>query len=208
MLSTKKPRQLASCKEVSLEGKVRFPRPTPEAAVPDSTDAVDRMRERLAELYPDLDTSAFGLTGRVLRVARALERHRAAHLKEFGLTPGDFDVLTTIRRIEGDAGVNPARLLQSVLITSGGLTKRLDRLESAQWVARGPDPHDRRGTLVRLTTQGRTMLDRALRSLLTEESELIGGAIPRRQRDQTAAALRRLALTLADEPQESRQMET
>jgi DNA-binding MarR family transcriptional regulator len=164
--------------------------------VPESTDAVDGMRDRLAALYPDLDTSAFGVTGRVLRLARSIDHLRTEHLSQFDLVPGDFDVLATIRRIEGDTGVNPHRLLRSVLITSGGLTKRLDRLQTAGWVARHPDPDDRRATLLRLTAEGRDLVDRALPSLLASEQELIERAFTDRQRDQTAASLRRLALAL------------
>jgi DNA-binding MarR family transcriptional regulator len=162
----------------------------------ETTDAVDGMRGRLAVLYPELDTSGFGITGRVLRLAQAVERLGAGHLSGFGLVPGDFDVLATIRRIEGDTGVNPGRLLQSVLITSGGLTKRLDRLQAAGWVVRHPDPDDRRATLVRLTPEGRDLIDRALPSLLTSEQEFIERTLSGRQRDQTAANLRRLVLAL------------
>ena len=165
----------------------------------DATDAVDGMRDRLAALYPELDTSAFGVVGRVLRLAQAIDRLRAEHLSQFGLVPGDFDVLATIRRIEGDAGVNPGRLLQSVLITSGGLTKRLDRLQTAGWVVRHPDPADRRATLVRLTPDGRDLADRALPSLLTREREFIERTLSDRQRDQTAASLRRLVLALPED---------
>lgn len=164
--------------------------------MPETNDAVDGMRDRLAALYPELDTSAFGVTGRVLRLARSIDHLRAEHLSQFDLVPGDFDVLATIRRIEGDTGVNPRRLLQSVLITSGGLTKRLDRLQTAGWVARHPDPDDRRATLVRLTAEGRDLVDRALPSLLASEQELIERAFTDRQRDRTAASLRRLALAL------------
>lgn len=158
------------------------------------TDAVDDMRARLHELHPDLDTSAFGIVGRVLRLAGRFERLRAEHLEAFGLVPGDFDVLATIRRIQGDDGVNPGRILTSVLITSGGLTKRLDRLESAGHVARHPDPDDRRGTLVRLTSAGVDLIDRALTSLLTAEGELVADALSERQVEQAAALLRRVVL--------------
>jgi DNA-binding MarR family transcriptional regulator len=168
--------------------------PTVESPVLEPSDAVDGMRERLAALYPALDTSAFGVTGRVLRLAQAIDRLRAEHLTRFGLVPGDFDVLATIRRIEGDAGVNPGRLLQSVLITSGGLTKRLDRLQAAGWVVRHPDPDDRRATLVQLTPEGRDLIDRALPSLLASEQELIERTLSTREREQTAASLRRLVL--------------
>ena len=170
----------------------------PETPLPDTPDGIDTMRERLAELYPDLDTSAFGVTGRVLRLAQAIDRRRAEHLKEFNLAPGDFDVLATVRRIEDEDGVNPGRLLQSVLITSGGLTKRLDRLETAGWVARHPDPDDRRATLVRLTDGGRELIDTVLPELLTREHEFLSDALSDRQRDQVAGALRRIVRTLPD----------
>jgi DNA-binding MarR family transcriptional regulator len=158
----------------------------------DTPDAVDRIRERLAELYPELDTTAFGVTGRVLRLASTVELARAEYLAAFDLTPGDFDVLATIRRLEGTEKVNPTRLLQSVLITSGGLTKRLDRMEAAGLIARYRDPDDRRGALVRLTPDGTTLVDRALPSLLTMEQETLEQALTARQLSQTAALLRRI----------------
>lgn len=162
----------------------------------DTSDAVDDMRRRLLELYPDLDTTAFGVVGRVLRLAEGLERRRADHLAAFDLTPGDFDVLATIRRIEGTEGVNPGRLLESVLITSGGLTKRLDRLESARLVRRHPDPEDRRGTRVRLTAAGTALVDEVLVSLLALEGELVASALTGRQAEQVAGLLRRVVVAV------------
>ena len=49
-------------------------------------DAVDDIRGQLAELYPGLDTSAFGMVGRILRQARMIEEWRSAHLSEYDLT--------------------------------------------------------------------------------------------------------------------------
>lgn len=162
----------------------------------DTSDEVGRMRDRLAALYPELDTSAFGVTGRVLRLAQEFESLRAEHLATFELTPGDFDVLATIRRLEGTGRINPTRLLQSVLITSGGLTKRLDRLEDAGLIARYPDPQDRRGALLRLTTDGTALVDRALPSLLTMERELLAGSLSDRQLEQASSLLRKLAVSV------------
>ncbi len=48
------------------------------------------------------------------------------------------------------------------MLSSGGITKRLDRLGEAGLVERRPDPNDRRGALVRLTRKGRVVIDRAL----------------------------------------------
>jgi DNA-binding MarR family transcriptional regulator len=156
-------------------------------------DIVDGLRDRLAELYPDLDTSGLAITGRILRLALAIESARVEHLAPFGLAPGDFDVLATLRRVQGEAGANPGLLLRSVLISSGGLSKRLDRLEAAGLVERRPDPDDRRGTLVRLTGPGTALIDEVLPSLLTAERDRVAEALSERQREQLAGLLRRLS---------------
>lgn len=155
-------------------------------------DAIDAIEARLAQLYPDLDTSGFAVTGRILRLARHITARRVDHLTDFGLTPGDFDVLATVRRVQGPEGVNPGTVLESVLITSGGLTKRLDRLESAGLLERRPDPDDRRGTLARLTDEGTEVVDAALQSLVSAERDLVAEVMTDRQMDQAAALLRRL----------------
>jgi DNA-binding MarR family transcriptional regulator len=162
--------------------------------MPELDDPIDAMRTRLAELYTDLDTTAFGVTGHVLRLAAWFERQRADHLEPFGLTPGDVDVLATIGRTESEAGVDPRVLVAAVLITSGGLTKRLDRLEAAGLIGRRPDPNDRRGTLIRLTTHGTDLIDRALPSLLTRGQELITATLTNHQIHQATTLLRKLTV--------------
>jgi DNA-binding MarR family transcriptional regulator len=159
-------------------------------------DLIDEIQARLGKLYPDLDTSAFGITGRILRLARSLEVMRAAHLQSFDLTPGDFDVLATIRRRQDKGGLNPGQVLESVLITSGGLTKRIDRLEKAGLIERHPDPGDRRGTLLRLTPAGRKRIDQAISSLLEMEHEKVTAALGDRRVVESANLLRRLTASL------------
>lgn len=156
-------------------------------------DPIDEIRARLAVLHPDLDTSGFAVTGRILRLARVILRLREEHLERYDLNQGDFDVLATVRRTEGNIGVKPRRLLESVLITSGGLTKRLDRLEEADLISRHPDPDDRRGTLVRLTTEGRDAIDNALPTLLEAEHALVDSALDD-EADTAASMLRQLVL--------------
>lgn len=155
-------------------------------------DAVDRIRSHHAARYPELDTRTFGVTGRVLRLAQFFESKRSEHLAVFALTPGDFDVLATIRRTEGSDGVNPGQVLQSVLITSGGLTKRLDRLETAGLIRRHPDPADRRATLLRLTPAGAELVDRVIVSLLTMEHQFVSSVLSDAQVDRAASLLRLL----------------
>jgi DNA-binding MarR family transcriptional regulator len=161
-----------------------------------TSDHVDEIQDRLAELYPGADSTAFGVTGRILSLARALEALRAEHLRLFDLTPGDFDVLATIRRQQGADGMNPGQILDSVLITSGGLTKRIDRLERAGLIERHPDPGDRRGTLLRLTPTGRTRVDEAIPSVLEMEGEVLATALDDGRLSESADLLRRLMTIL------------
>jgi DNA-binding MarR family transcriptional regulator len=162
--------------------------------MPSQRDEVDDIRQQLADLYPDLDTRAIEVTVRVLRLAQAFDSRRAEHLATFDLTGAEFDLLATIRRTQGSVGVNPSRLLRSVMVTSGGLTKRLDRLEESGLIERHPDPGDRRGTLVRLTPAGKKQIDAVLPSVLAMEHEFLTQQLTTSELEEVATLLRRLGI--------------
>lgn len=124
-------------------------------------DVLDRVIADWTRVRPDLDPSPLALVGRVLVLARHLERGAEEALKKHGLTFGQFDILATLRRREPHGGLNPTQLCANVALTSGGMTSRLDRLEQAGWIARRPDPNDRRGVVVVLTAKGRKLIDAA-----------------------------------------------
>jgi DNA-binding MarR family transcriptional regulator len=125
-----------------------------------------------------------------------VERAREAALSAHGLSLGDFDVLATLRRA-GGSGVNPKELASSALITSGAMTSRLDRLQTAGLVERSPDPADRRAVRVRLTAAGRQAADRALADVLAAHEHLLE-PLTRRERDAAATALRKMLLARGD----------
>jgi DNA-binding MarR family transcriptional regulator len=158
------------------------------------TDAVDGIRERLGELFPKLDTKAYAVTARILRLAQAIEARRAELLASHGITPGEFDVLATLRRSDEGTGVNPGRFLESLLITSGGLSKRLDRLEEDGLIERKPDPGDRRGTRVQLTRKGLETIDVVIPKLVETEGQQTRERLSDRQVEQASTILRRLGL--------------
>jgi DNA-binding MarR family transcriptional regulator len=64
--------------------------------------------------------------------------------------------------------------MHATMFSSGGVTKRLDRLVAAGLVERRPDGADRRGILVRLTPEGKAVIDRAIESHLANEERLLG----------------------------------
>jgi DNA-binding MarR family transcriptional regulator len=160
----------------------------------DNSDAVDGIRERLGELFPKLDTKAYAVTARILRLAQTIEARRAVLLASHGITPGEFDVLATLRRSDDDVGVNPGSFLESLLITSGGLSKRLDRLEEDGLIERKPDPGDRRGTRVRLTRKGFEVIDVVIPMLVETEGQQTREVLTDRQVEQASSILRRLGL--------------
>lgn len=160
-------------------------------------DYVDRLVSAWRQRDPELDVSSLEVAGRLLRAAIHVERAREAALLPHGLSLGDYDVLATLRRMSGDSGVNPKDLSGSALITSGAMTSRLDRLESAGLVERRPDPSDRRGVQVHLTAAGRRTADRALADVLAAHEELLAPLTPR-ERDTAAGALRKILLGRGD----------
>lgn len=154
-------------------------------------DVIDRITGDLARIGVIADTNGLAVTGRILRLARIVESARDGVLGEFGLSVADFDVMATLRRRADSTGLKAKQLQASVMITSGGMTKRLDRLESAGLIARHPDPDDRRGVLITLTTEGRGVIDDALPALLNAEARMIEEAIgSARDRQRLAGLLR------------------
>jgi DNA-binding MarR family transcriptional regulator len=158
-------------------------------------DHVDRITEQWRRERPDLDMAPLALLGRLLRVAHLAERQLAAGLAASELQPGWFDLLAALRRSGPPYALNPTELMKATLLSSGGITKRLDRLAEAGLVERRPDPNDRRGTLVKLTRKGRSAIDRLIAVHIGNEQRLLQPLKPAERRA-LDTALRRLLATL------------
>ena len=111
------------------------------------------------------------------------------------LQPGWFDLLAALRRSGAPYELNPTELMRTTLLSSGGMTKRIDRLAEEGLVERRPDPEDRRGTLVRLTRRGKAVVDRALETHVANEERLLS-PLTRAERKQLDALLRKLLAAL------------
>lgn len=95
-------------------------------------------------------------------------------MRERGLRPGWFDLLAALRREGAPYELTPTRLLDSTMLSSGGMTKRLDLMTEAGLVERRPDPADRRGTLVGLTRAGKAIVEEAVAAHAANEERLLG----------------------------------
>jgi DNA-binding MarR family transcriptional regulator len=134
-------------------------------------DGIDRMIVAWRRALPGLDPSPLGLVGRVIVLAQHLERSVNAALARHGLTLGQFDILATLRRHGPKGGLAPGRLLENVMLSSGGMTARLTRLEQDGLIRRLPDPSDRRGVIVELTPKGRKLIEAAAATRFEEAAE-------------------------------------
>lgn len=138
-------------------------------------DEVDRLVEAWQRERDDLDLRPMEVLSRVTRLGHHLDRARRLAFEEHHIESWEFDVLAALRRAGAPYELSPGRLLKETLVTSGTMTNRVDRLAARGLVERLPDPHDRRGVLVRLTPAGRTAVDGALEGLLARERSLLAG---------------------------------
>jgi len=138
-----------------------------------NTDAVDTILAQWQRERPDLDASPMGVIGRLSRLAQHIDNAIHAELAKLGITPGEFDVLATLRRAGAPYQLNPTTLYQTLMLSSGAMTNRLDRLERGGYIKRLPDPDDRRGTLVQLTDRGVDFINQAVEVHLQNEHRLI-----------------------------------
>lgn len=158
-------------------------------------DAVDDIVEQWLRARPDLDPSAKEVTGRIMRLASLIGASYAADFAPLGLNDGDYGVLAALRRADAKKGLTPTELARQRMMTSGGMTAALDRLERKAHVARSPNPDDRRGTLIRLTPAGRKLADRAMGLHVKAEARIVEG-LDAAEREELSSLLRKLLRSL------------
>jgi DNA-binding MarR family transcriptional regulator len=165
-------------------------------------DAVDVILAQWRRERPDLDHSPIGVVGRLSRAAVLVQRELERVFDQYGLTGADYDVLATLRRNGPPFRLTPGVLSRSTMVSTGGMTKRLDRLEASGLIRREPDPNDRRGRLIALTDEGRALVDRVVAAHLANEERLLA-PLSRTKRKQLAALLRELLVPLEAPPAEA-----
>ena len=154
-------------------------------------DEVDELVEAWERERPDLDLAPVEVFSRISRLGRHLDLARRDAFTAARVESWEFDVLAALRRAGQPYELSPGRLLRETLVTSGTMTNRVDRLTARGLVERLPDPHDRRGVLVRLTADGKAAVDGAFEALLAAEADLLAD-LSDRDRTQLAGLLRSL----------------
>jgi DNA-binding MarR family transcriptional regulator len=158
-------------------------------------DHVDWVMAQWEAERPDLDVSPQGVVARLHRVGLRLTEELVAVYAEHGLGEGEFDVLATLRRSGPPYALTPGDLGAASMVSSGAISKRVDRCVAQGWVTRRPSEEDGRSRVVALTAAGRALIDRAFESHIANEHRLVG-MLTERQREQLAQLLRTWARAL------------
>ena len=158
---------------------------------PDQRDDVDNFIAQRAKESPDVDTEGMAIFGRIHRIATSLAPHMEALFARFGLERGEFDALATLQRSGPPYRLSPTALYKSLMVSSGGLTYRLKRLEAAGMVRRLPSADDGRSLMVELTDEGLGTIRAAFEADMQLESRWLA-ALSGEERRELAGLLRKL----------------
>jgi DNA-binding MarR family transcriptional regulator len=170
------------------------------AAAP-AADAVDAITEDWRRERPELDTAPLQVLARLHRTFVRYQGLLTASLDEFGLSVAGFDVLTALRRAGAPYRLTAGALAASGLISSAGVTLRLDRLEKESLIIRERDDQDRRIVYSRLTDRGLALIDKVFDAHLENERAMLAG-LSADERRMLAGLLGRLEHSLVAAEQE------
>jgi DNA-binding MarR family transcriptional regulator len=158
-------------------------------------DRIDSLVSQWADVRSDLDLDAMALVQR-LGTAAALTRGRIAELaRAYGVSVEEGDILFTVRRA-GSPGLSPTALTESLMVSSGTMTNRLDHLEGKGLIERVPNPGDRRAVEIHLTRKGTKLVDKAVAEHVENEAEMLS-VLSDAERRRLDATLRKLIDHLA-----------
>ncbi|MEU9289517.1 MarR family transcriptional regulator [Streptomyces sp. NPDC048275] len=141
-------------------------------------DRVARIQADWRRERPDLDVTPQGVIGRLHRLADQLTEELCLVYGRYGLSEGEFDVLCALRRAGQPYERAPGELAAHTMVTTGAMSKRIDRLERAGLVTRRRSDDDQRGRIVALTKPGRELIDRAFTDHMRNERHLLDLLLP------------------------------
>lgn len=157
-------------------------------------DRAQRAAEQWMRERPDLDMGPMILLGRLSEAGVVVMReHLNPLFATFGLQPGEFDVLATLRRSGAPYALTPTELYEAAMISSGSMTNRIDRLEKAGLVQRQPNPNDGRGTLVGLSPEGLALINEAVTEHVANQRAIVSGLTDKEQAKLSALLAKLLA---------------
>ncbi|WP_285703287.1 MarR family transcriptional regulator [Microtetraspora sp. NBRC 16547] len=158
-------------------------------------DAIAAIAEQWKHERPDLDATPMLVIGRLFRLTDALDQRLRPPFGAAELGNGDFDVLAALRRSGEPYTLSAGELSRTVLVSTGAITKRVDRLEARGLVTRSVAEADSRGRLITLTDEGIALTDELIAVHLDNQRRLLAG-LSGDEQAQLASLLERLSSTL------------
>jgi DNA-binding MarR family transcriptional regulator len=143
---------------------------------------VARAHQQWLAERPDLDTTPMLVIARLHRLAGHLTDELVTVYARYGLGEGEFDVLATLRRSGAPYELAPGELARHTMVTTGAVSKRIDRLEAAGLVSRRSSTEDGRGRFVALTDAGKDLIDEAFAAHMRNEARLLSALEPWQRR--------------------------
>jgi DNA-binding MarR family transcriptional regulator len=120
-----------------------------------------------------VDLSPLEVTGRLSRIGPLLARRQEIVFARFGVNRGEVGALSALRLAGPPHRLSPTVLGRGLMLSSAGVTSRIDRLERRGLVRRLPDPDDRRGVIVELTDDGIAIVDEAVAAVAQSDGQLL-----------------------------------
>jgi len=144
-------------------------------------DHVDLVIRQWKIERPDIDPSPMSIMGRLVRLGNIFSTQTQQVFTKYGLHSGEFDVLATLLRSGKPYALTPNRLFRALMLSSGAMTNRIDKLEAQKLVSRAPDANDRRGVIVSLTPKGLDLINKAITDHVNKGRELLSCLSPTEQ---------------------------
>ena len=158
-------------------------------------DIVGTRVQEVCQAWPEHEASSLEVVLRILRAYHFLNKELTRGLGDYGISPGEFGVLVELRRVGPPHRLTPTQIHNRLLVTSGGVTGRIDKLEKLGLVSRLPDPGDRRSMLVELTESGVEAIKGASHTQYGNMARLTNG-LTSEERDCLAGLLKKLLLDI------------
>jgi DNA-binding MarR family transcriptional regulator len=165
----------APAKRASGGGSAREGYEKAAKRVAEAADHVDSALAQWSREMPGLEIKGADVLNRARRLVLESRPRIEANFKRHGLDSGEFDVLATLRRAGAPYTLRPTELFTALMISSGGLTARLDRLEDAGLIRRRASEDDARSLLVELTQAGKKKIEAAFRADMELENRMVSG---------------------------------
>ncbi len=123
--------------------------------------------------WPETTTGVSLIAPAIYRLHEHLSRLAEELFQQYQLQGSEFEVLSALRNSPAPYRITPTELYRKLLVSSGGMTKILARLEDKRLIERPANPEDARSRLVGLTIQGKAVIERVTEQLLQREAELV-----------------------------------